>query len=147
MGRRVGPRLPNGTEVRLAARPGKGIYTVLIASAASFGAKEDNYEALPATSQGAGLPLLPVPPGAGAHRRLTERVTEIRQELNAAQHKVKNVKSQLARLREREPARESGLNGRLAAGEAPDGKLRRAFSIRSRASAPTGAAAVHSPAC
>jgi hypothetical protein len=41
VGRDAKPRLPNETEVRLAAAPGAGSFTVLIATAASFDPKED----------------------------------------------------------------------------------------------------------
>ncbi|HYM11429.1 MAG TPA: recombinase family protein [Bryobacterales bacterium] len=65
-------------------------------------------------------------------QRLAERVTEVRQELNGAHHSVKNLKSQLARLREPEPARESELNGQFACGEARVGELKRELLIRER---------------
>jgi len=41
LGREVKAKLANETEVRLAAEPGKGSFTILIASAASFDRKED----------------------------------------------------------------------------------------------------------
>ena len=65
-------------------------------------------------------------------QRLAERATEVRQELNGAHHKVKNLKSQLARLREPEPARESDLNGQLATGEARVAELKRELLVRER---------------
>jgi len=65
-------------------------------------------------------------------QRLAERVTEVRQELNGAHHKVKNLKSQLARLREPEPARESELNGQLATSEGRVAELKRELLIRER---------------
>ncbi len=65
-------------------------------------------------------------------QRLAERVTDVRQELNGAQHRVKNLKSQLARLREPEPVRESELNGRLAAGETRVADLKRELLMRER---------------
>ena len=64
--------------------------------------------------------------------RLAERVNEVRQELNGAHHKVKNLKSQLARMREPEPGRESDLNGRLAEGEARVAELKRELLTRER---------------
>ncbi|MBI3696439.1 MAG: hypothetical protein HY238_16570 [Acidobacteria bacterium] len=65
-------------------------------------------------------------------QRLAEKTSRLREELKSVQHKVKNLKSQLARLREPGPARESDLNGQLASGEARAAELKRELLIRER---------------
>ena len=65
-------------------------------------------------------------------QRLAERATEVRQDLNGVQHKLKNLKSQLARVREPEPVRESDLNGQLATGETRVADLKRELMISER---------------
>jgi site-specific DNA recombinase len=60
-----------------------------------------------------------------ARQRLSEAVSGVQEELNALNLKIKNLKSQLARVRNPEPTRVAELHEQVATGEARAGELRK----------------------
>ena len=67
-----------------------------------------------------------------AHERLTEIASDLRKELKTGNWRVKNLKSQLARLREPEPARLAQIRERLSATEANAENLRKEILRREK---------------
>jgi len=65
-----------------------------------------------------------------ARQALAQHIARFREELNAAQVRIKNLKSQLARMRPADPAREARLKEQIVAGEAHATELR--CEIRNR---------------
>jgi len=65
-------------------------------------------------------------------QRLANRATEVRQELTGVQHKVKNLKSQLARMRQSDTTREADLKEQIGSGQARAAVLKREVQIRER---------------
>ena len=61
----------------------------------------------------------------GATKSIEEDLAALREELNTTNGRVKNLKSQLARLRNRDEARLAGLREQVAAGESRAEELRR----------------------
>jgi len=67
-----------------------------------------------------------------ARQQLAETVTGLREELNTTNGRVKNLKSQIARLRKPEAARLAEIREQLAAGEARAEELRKEILRRER---------------
>ena len=67
-----------------------------------------------------------------ARQQLAEMITGLREELNTANGRVKNLKSQIARLRNPEAARLAEIREQLAAGEACAAELRKEILRRER---------------
>ncbi len=67
-----------------------------------------------------------------ARQRLAEILAGLRDELNTTNGRVKNLKSQLARLRNRDEARLAGIREQVAAGESRAEELRREILRRER---------------
>ncbi len=65
-------------------------------------------------------------------QRLAEDIARLREELNGVQLRVKNLKSQVARLREPEPDRRAALKEQIGAGEARATELKREIMVRER---------------
>jgi site-specific DNA recombinase len=65
-----------------------------------------------------------------ARREVTQQISRFREELNAVQVRVKNLKSQLARMRQADPEREASVKKQIAAGEAHATDLRRQVQRR-----------------
>jgi len=65
-------------------------------------------------------------------QRLAERLAGVRQELNSAQQTVKNLKSQLARIREPEQERGTNLEAQIADAEAGATELKRQLQVLER---------------
>ena len=65
-------------------------------------------------------------------QQLAEILTGLREELNTANGRVKNLKSQIARLRNPEAARLAEIREQLAAGEACAAELRKEILRRER---------------
>jgi len=64
--------------------------------------------------------------------RLTEEITRFREDLNGVQLRVKNLKSQVARLRKPGASREAELKEQIGAGEAHAAELKREILARER---------------
>jgi site-specific DNA recombinase len=67
-----------------------------------------------------------------ARQRLAEMVTALREELSTTNGCVKNLKSQMAKLRDPESPRLAGIREQLAAGEARAEELRKDILRRER---------------
>ena len=67
-----------------------------------------------------------------ARQRLAEGIIGLREELKSAQHTVKNLKSQLTRIREPDQERDTSLKEQIAAGEARGAELKGELLIRER---------------
>lgn len=67
-----------------------------------------------------------------ARQRLAEILAGLREELNTANGRVKNLKSQIARLRNPEAARLAEIREQLAAGETRAGELRKEILRREK---------------
>jgi site-specific DNA recombinase len=65
--------------------------------------------------------------------RLTEEIARLREELNAVQLRVKNLKSQVARIRKPDANREAELKEQIDTGEARTAELKREIVVRERA--------------
>jgi site-specific DNA recombinase len=64
--------------------------------------------------------------------RLTEEIARLREELNSVQLRVKNLKSQVARLRKPDASREAELREQIGAGETHAAELKREILVRER---------------
>ena len=67
-----------------------------------------------------------------ARQCLAEEITGFREELKSAQHTVKNLKSQLSRIREPDQKRDTSLKEQIAAGEARASELKEELLLRER---------------
>jgi site-specific DNA recombinase len=67
-----------------------------------------------------------------ARQRLSGEIAHLREELNGLQLRVKNFKSQLARMRQSDPTREAELKEQIGTGEARAAVLKREVQIRER---------------
>lgn len=65
--------------------------------------------------------------------RLTDEIARLREELNAVQLRVKNLKSQVARIRKPDANREAELKEQIDTGEARTAELKRDIVVRERA--------------
>jgi site-specific DNA recombinase len=65
-------------------------------------------------------------------QRLTEEITRLREELNGVQVRVKNLKSQVARLRKPDASREAELKEQIGTGEARATEVKRDILVRER---------------
>ena len=66
-------------------------------------------------------------------QRLAEETAKLRDELSGVQARVKNLKSQCARLRGSDPQRESELKDQITAGEVRTASLKQEIQARERA--------------
>jgi site-specific DNA recombinase len=64
--------------------------------------------------------------------RLTEEIARLREELNGVQLRVKNLKSQVARLRKPDASREAEFKEQIGAGEVRVAELKREILVRER---------------
>ena len=70
--------------------------------------------------------------GRVIRQRLTEGITRLREELNGVQVRVKNLKSQIARLRKPDASREAEMKEQIGTGEARAAELKREILVRER---------------
>ena len=75
-------------------------------------------------------PAKPIP--SGSIERLTATLQDIRVELSTTNGRVKNLKSQIARVRDPEAARLAGIREQIAAGEARAVELRKEILHRDK---------------